>query len=128
MGHLSCFALAFLGFLIAGTVPAGEGVLVCAEGWMFYQGSCYRLFNYTLSWYQAELECHRKVVRSHLASIHSQDEGAELAKYIQASQQECVPVWIGLKNFVRLDLKEGYEKWNYKTCDGKSPSVCKYVP
>ncbi|XP_015273059.1 PREDICTED: C-type lectin BfL-2-like, partial [Gekko japonicus] len=76
----------------------GVGALSCPTGWMFYQGSCYGFFEDKMNWAEAEIDCQSQGTNGHLASIGSRAEGAVLARHIQANQQDCVNVFIGLHN------------------------------
>ncbi|XP_060100623.1 C-type lectin-like [Heteronotia binoei] len=113
MGLLSCFSLAFLGFLIV----SGVGAISCPSGWLFYQGNCYGLFQDKLTWAEAEIDCQSQSHNGHLASIASQAEGAVLAKHIKASQQDCVTVWIGLHD----PQKNGRWRWSDRSLVSYKP-------
>ncbi|XP_060102033.1 lithostathine-1-beta-like [Heteronotia binoei] len=111
MGLLSCFNLAFLGFLIAGPSPRGVGALSCPSGWLFYQGNCYGLFQDKLTWAEAEIDCQSQGRNGHLTSITSQAEGAVLANLIKASPLDDVNVWIGLHD----PQKNGRWRWSNRS-------------
>uniref|UniRef100_A0ACB8FLG5 Uncharacterized protein n=1 Tax=Sphaerodactylus townsendi TaxID=933632 RepID=A0ACB8FLG5_9SAUR len=63
---------------------------------MFYQGHCYGFFQDKMTWAEAEIDCQSQGTNGHLASISSKAEGAVLARYIKASQQDDQNIWIGL--------------------------------
>uniref|UniRef100_A0A8C3HU74 C-type lectin domain-containing protein n=1 Tax=Chrysemys picta bellii TaxID=8478 RepID=A0A8C3HU74_CHRPI len=46
----------------------------CDEGWVQYQGSCYKAVMEPTNWHEAEVACQSHGRNSHLASIHSAEE------------------------------------------------------
>ncbi|XP_062990558.1 C-type lectin lectoxin-Thr1-like [Elgaria multicarinata webbii] len=105
MGFSAYFSLAFL---IVGLVPRGAEASCCPMEWLPYQGYCYKLFHEKVSWSDAELACRYNMRGSHLASIHSDAESAELAKYIVKYRKDGGNVWTGL----RAPLKDRVWRWS----------------
>uniref|UniRef100_A0A8B9P6K9 C-type lectin domain-containing protein n=1 Tax=Apteryx owenii TaxID=8824 RepID=A0A8B9P6K9_APTOW len=76
----------------------------CAKGWFPFDGRCYGFFPQELSWRRAEGFCQRLGTRTHLASIHSEEEHQAIISMLASSQpysdseeeEADDEVWIGL--------------------------------
>ncbi|KAJ8249439.1 hypothetical protein GJAV_G00234910 [Gymnothorax javanicus] len=95
------------------TVDDGPG---CEEGWTAFEGHCYFHVSRRETWEAAERHCEDR--RSHLASIHSQQE----QEFITALTQDYQ--WIGLNDMkVHNDFQwtdgspRRYENWCWKQPD-----------
>ncbi|XP_068787232.1 struthiocalcin-2 isoform X3 [Struthio camelus] len=82
---------------------AGRERAGCAKGWIPFDGRCYGFFPQELSWRRAEGFCQRLGARTHLASIHSEEEHQAIVSMLASSQpysdseeEAGEEVWIGL--------------------------------
>uniref|UniRef100_A0A493TDG6 C-type lectin domain-containing protein n=1 Tax=Anas platyrhynchos platyrhynchos TaxID=8840 RepID=A0A493TDG6_ANAPP len=93
--------LCLLGLLSLPSLP-GVQANKCPKGWLDFRGSCYGYFGQELTWRKAEAWC--KVIHAgcHLASLHSPEEHAAVARFIAKFQrrEEEDNVWIGLHHWV----------------------------
>nr|ADK39270.1 lectoxin-Vind1 [Varanus indicus] len=108
-----------IGFLVVSCCFAGAGASCCPMDWLPYRGYCYRLFNSKLNWLEAELSCQLEASGGHLASIHSNAETSELAKYILKYRSDNGNVWIGMRDFSKNRVwswtdrtSTSYKPWN----------------
>ncbi|XP_064361440.1 dromaiocalcin-2 [Dromaius novaehollandiae] len=84
---------------------AGEEEIGCTSGWVPFDGRCYGFFPQELSWRRAESFCQRLGARTHLVSIHNEEEHQAIISMLASSQpysdseeQEANgDVWIGLR-------------------------------
>nr|P84616.2 RecName: Full=Dromaiocalcin-2; Short=DCA-2 [Dromaius novaehollandiae] len=90
-----------------------EEEIGCTSGWVPFDGRCYGFFPQELSWRRAESFCQRLGARTHLVSIHNEEEHQAIISMLASSQpysdseeQEANgDVWIGL----RLSLRRLWE-------------------
>uniref|UniRef100_A0A8C3CDV3 C-type lectin domain-containing protein n=1 Tax=Cairina moschata TaxID=8855 RepID=A0A8C3CDV3_CAIMO len=79
----------------------------CSPGWVPVSGGCLGFFPWELSWSRAEAFCRRFGSRTHLASVHSEEELQAVADLLfsrsgDASEEELdEEVWIGLHRPLR---------------------------
>ncbi|XP_077774230.1 C-type lectin-like [Podarcis muralis] len=93
--------LCLLGLLVSNSFP-GARARYCSRGWLRALGNCYAYFDSLKSWSAAEcllysqIACQSHGRGTHLASIHTEQESALVAKYIYSKQKRKYNVWIGL--------------------------------
>nr|XP_028603551.1 C-type lectin lectoxin-Thr1-like [Podarcis muralis] len=116
MGRLAFFGLSFL---IAAPFLRGAEAACCHMEWLPYGPYCYKLFSDKVSWAEAEIACQYYFLGGHLASIHSTEQSAELAKYIIKYRKDGSGVWIGLRDPLKnrqwqwMDRSSNsYKNWN----------------
>ncbi len=79
----------------------------CPQFWTQWGGSCYRYFERTRSWRDAESFCYSDNIGGHLVSIHSSHE----QQFVYNLWQTTHPgerLWIGLSD----QRREGYFIWS----------------
>ncbi|XP_013801306.2 struthiocalcin-2 [Apteryx mantelli] len=105
MDWRSYWGLCLLGGLLLAPSLQGEERAGCAKGWFPFDGRCYGFFPQELSWRRAEGFCQRLGARTHLASIHSEEEHQAIISMLASSQpysdseeeeEADDEVWIGL--------------------------------
>ncbi|XP_068787231.1 struthiocalcin-2 isoform X2 [Struthio camelus] len=103
MGSRTCWGLCLLGALLLAPSLDGRERAGCAKGWIPFDGRCYGFFPQELSWRRAEGFCQRLGARTHLASIHSEEEHQAIVSMLASSQpysdseeEAGEEVWIGL--------------------------------
>ncbi|XP_062928249.1 snaclec coagulation factor IX/factor X-binding protein subunit B3-like [Mobula hypostoma] len=72
----------------------------CEIGWYEYRPtkSCYRCFNSTKTWKEAEIFCNREKHYGQLASVTSCDHNEFISKLVRKATTGSRPAWIGLKD------------------------------
>ncbi|KAM3833408.1 C-type lectin lectoxin-Lio2-like [Vipera latastei] len=82
----------------------------CAFDWSSFNGSCYKFFELRKTWEDAEMYCRQEEEGGHLASIHSWNESAYMAR-LASNRAGLLPaisnVWIGLSD------PEENRKWQW---------------
>uniref|UniRef100_A0A8B9CDP2 C-type lectin domain-containing protein n=1 Tax=Anser brachyrhynchus TaxID=132585 RepID=A0A8B9CDP2_9AVES len=86
----------------------GRELSDCTPGWVPVSGGCLGFFPWELSWNRAEAFCRRFGSRTHLASVHSEEELQAVVDLLfssrssDASEEELdEEVWIGLHRPLR---------------------------
>uniref|UniRef100_A0A8D0C5T7 C-type lectin domain-containing protein n=1 Tax=Salvator merianae TaxID=96440 RepID=A0A8D0C5T7_SALMN len=95
---MGLLAYVSLGFLLAGPSLTGAEADYCPMEWLPFQGHCYKLFTDKLTWSDAAISCQNHCPGCNLASIHSSEESAEVAKYVTKYRGDSSNVWIGLRD------------------------------
>ncbi|XP_072922845.1 snaclec B6-like [Hemitrygon akajei] len=85
----------------------------CEIGWFVYQPtrSCYRCFNSTKTWKDAEMSCNREEHYGQLASVTSCEHNQFISKVVRRVTRGSRAVWIGFKDF----CKNGNFLWSDET-------------
>ncbi|XP_039189350.1 C-type lectin mannose-binding isoform-like [Crotalus tigris] len=78
----------------------------CPNDWLSKYNHCYKIFDDQKNWNDAEMFCRKQKPGCHLASIHSSEESADVAKYISDYIKTGKSVWIGLKDPKKKDRWE----------------------
>uniref|UniRef100_K4I4J7 Lectin-Abr-1 n=1 Tax=Abronia graminea TaxID=278977 RepID=K4I4J7_ABRGR len=102
---MGLFAYFSFGFLISGLFLRGADADSCPVGWFPFETFCYKIFTTRMSWPDAELACQN--FNSHLASIHSKEEGDQVAGYVGDHLKLFGHVWIGMRDM----WKNGVWSW-----------------
>ncbi|CAI5786638.1 Hypothetical predicted protein [Podarcis lilfordi] len=100
MGPGASFHLPLLSFLVISFLQATSAGSSCPTGWMFFEKSCYGLFNQVpLKFTEAEKQCQSSGGNGHLASIMNGQEMSVVAAYVKDLYKAGKPVWIGLHSY-----------------------------
>lgn len=89
----------------------------CPDGWVKYEGRCFRYFASIVDWATAELQC--VSLGANLASIHNDGENLMVRALIRANDPAEKPTWLGLSNCQKPNswiwtdgTRYDYGKWN----------------
>nr|XP_013802478.1 PREDICTED: uncharacterized protein LOC106488169 [Apteryx mantelli mantelli] len=72
----------------------------CSQGWLAFQGSCYRMSKESKPWKRAQQACELSSQGAHLLDIGSEEEHAFILSYLRTVSQ-IIMLWTGLN-----DVKE----------------------
>ncbi|XP_060545238.1 C-type lectin mannose-binding isoform-like [Pantherophis guttatus] len=92
------FIFVTLGLLVVAFSIHGVKGCSCPRDWLPMNGFCYKVFEEIKNWNDAEMACRKHKPGCHLASIHSIDQGVDLAEYITDYLTRKTHVWIGLRD------------------------------
>uniref|UniRef100_A0A8B9PY62 C-type lectin domain-containing protein n=1 Tax=Apteryx owenii TaxID=8824 RepID=A0A8B9PY62_APTOW len=84
----------------------------CSQGWLAFQGSCYRMSKESKPWKRAQQACELSSQGAHLLDIGNEEEHAFILSYLQTVSQ-IIMLWTGL-NDVKVslfDLPLVYSNW-----------------
>uniref|UniRef100_A0A194AR98 C-type lectin 6a n=1 Tax=Micrurus tener TaxID=1114301 RepID=A0A194AR98_9SAUR len=116
MGHFTFISLCLMPIFLS---LSGAECYTCPIDWLSRNGLCYKLFDDTKAWPDAEMFCRKHKPGCHLASIHSTAESADLAEYIYDYLKSEKNVWIGLNDPRKERIWEwtdrsstNYTSWN----------------
>uniref|UniRef100_A0A098LYA6 C-type lectin n=1 Tax=Opheodrys aestivus TaxID=186591 RepID=A0A098LYA6_9SAUR len=90
----------------------------CPPDWSSYNEFCYKVYNGSVTWNDAERFCLQQQEDTHLASIHSKPEAAFLVQLVSHGASPRSSVWIGLNDPQKKRTwqwsdgsKLGYKSW-----------------
>ena len=81
----------------ATTEPTAEPE--CLTGWTRESSSCYRVFNISKLWQNAETSCKTEASGAHLVSISSEEENLFVRNLAQGPTSPATAVQIGLRHY-----------------------------
>ncbi|XP_078066495.1 lectin-like [Mustelus asterias] len=87
----------------------------CLSGWAYYNFTCLQVISTPVIWFDAELHCQNLVPRSHLVSIHSEENNNFVLNLLQMANITFDEVWLGSSNFFGTDVEMWTDgsKWDY---------------
>nr|UMK70482.1 C-type lectin 10 [Bitis atropos] len=108
-------------FLSLSGTGADQG---CLSGWSSHEGHCYKVFDESKSWADAEKFCRKQAKGGHLVSIENKEEADFVAKLVSENIKKSrgiVYVWIGLK------VKDRKQHCSSEWSDGSSINYQKLI-
>uniref|UniRef100_A0A8C6TLP1 C-type lectin domain-containing protein n=1 Tax=Neogobius melanostomus TaxID=47308 RepID=A0A8C6TLP1_9GOBI len=118
-----CLLITFF-CLAAALLTAGDAVgndQGCPAGWTPFGTRCFKFFDSTSTWTNAEKTCHSQ--GANLASIHSADENAFIIRLIREATGEDRQTWIGGHDAFKDDVwmwTDG-SVWDYSNWAPRQP-------
>ncbi|KAI4878131.1 hypothetical protein NFI96_011076 [Prochilodus magdalenae] len=104
----------------------------CPNGWVLFNGRCFRHFSGSLDWSSAEQYC--VVEGGHLVSIHSDSENQLVKALIRSIEGRDAPTWIGLSDCQQRNTwiwTDGsgyvYSKWNNDEPNHSQGECCVHI-
>uniref|UniRef100_A0A182C6E1 C-type lectin n=1 Tax=Phalotris mertensi TaxID=1260334 RepID=A0A182C6E1_9SAUR len=115
------FIFGSFGLLVVALSLSGAGAdHHCPSGWASYNEFCYKVYNRSATWDEAERFCQRQQKYSHLASIHSKPEAAFLAMLASHGAS--------FKSSVSIGLNDPEKKRTWLWTDGSRFSFKSWMP
>nr|XP_054768550.1 echinoidin-like [Lytechinus pictus] len=116
----------------------GDAPCCCPTFWTAYNGSCYRLFSYSMNWHEAKAHCNQfsrpslgvgdRNSVAHLVSIHSLDENDFVVSYFISTGIKDLGADESIGRYMWIGLHDTTSEGNFEWTDRSSFTMNMWSP